>query len=452
MNNYDIIIIGAGISGIMLAYRLLQKNKSLDMILIDKGAYISKRKCPIMLKVSNNCLNCKPCSVMCGFAGAGAYSDGKFIISTEYGGELPSVIGEEKALYYMNMADSILKKFSKVKKIYEPNNELLELCSRNQLQLKKGIVKHFGTENNLVIMEKLLEEITEKCTFLENSNAIDVKVENMEVILENSKKIKGKKIIFAVGRSGNKFLQTWCEKNNVEISSNNVDIGVRVELKNEIWKKISSIAYDPKISYITKKYKDEVRMFCFNQGGEVVIENTLGGLTVNGHAYSDNNLKTENSNFALLSGIKFSLPFCNPNEYILNLVKCSNIISGNNVILQRFGDLVSGKRSTVESLKSSSIKPTLDAYPGDLSLCIPKRQLDNIIETIYKLNDIAKGTSHDDTLLYGIEAKYYSSVPKMKNFKINNLSNIYACGDGCGITRSLAQAAANGLFLADIIV
>lgn len=193
-------------------------------------------------------------------------------------------------------------------------------------------------------------------------------------------------------------------------------------------------------------------MFCFNQGGEVVIENTLGGLTVNGHAYSDNNLKTENSNFALLSGIKFSLPFCNPNEYILNLVKCSNIISGNNVILQRFGDLVSGKRSTVESLKSSSIKPTLDAYPGDLSLCIPKRQLDNIIETIYKLNDIAKGTSHDDTLLYGIEAKYYSSVPKMKNFKINNLSNIYACGDGCGITRSLAQAAANGLFLADIIV
>lgn len=195
MNNYDIIIIGAGISGIMLAYRLLQKNKSLDMILIDKGAYISKRKCPIMLKVSNNCLNCKPCSVMCGFAGAGAYSDGKFIISTEYGGELPSVIGEEKALYYMNMADSILKKFSKVKKIYEPNNELLELCSRNQLQLKKGIVKHFGTENNIIIMEKLLEEIKEKCIFLENSNVIDVKVENMEVILENSKKIKGKKIM-----------------------------------------------------------------------------------------------------------------------------------------------------------------------------------------------------------------------------------------------------------------
>ena len=452
MNNYDIIIIGAGISGIMLAYRLLQKNKSLNMILIDKGAYISKRKCPIMLKVSNNCLNCKPCSVMCGFAGAGAYSDGKFIISTEYGGELPSVIGEEKALYYMNMADSILKKFSKVKKIYEPNNELLELCSRNQLQLKKGIVKHFGTENNIIIMEKLLEEIKEKCIFLENSNVIDVKVENMEVILENSKKIKGKKIIFAVGRSGNKFLQTWCEKNNVEISSNNVDIGVRVELKNEIWEKISSVVYVPIISYITKEYNDEVRMFCFNQGGEVVIENTFGGLTVNGHAYSDNNLKTENSNFALLSGAKFSLPFCNPNEYILNLVKCSNIISGNNVILQRFGDLVRGKRSTVESLKSSSIKPTLHAYPGDLSLCMPKRQLDNIIETIYKLNDIALGTSHDDTLLYGIEAKYYSSVPKMKNFKINNLSNIYACGDGCGITRSLAQAAANGLFLADIII
>ena len=212
MKHYDIIIIGAGISGIMLAYRLLEKNKNLDIILIDKGSYISKRKCPIILKDSNRCLNCKICSVMCGFAGAGAYSDGKFIISTEYGGNLSSVIGEKKALYYMNMADSILKKFSEVKKIYEPNKELLELCLKNQLQLKKGIVKHFGTENNLIIMEKLLEEIKEKCTFLENSNVIDVKVENMEVILVNSEKIKGKKIIFAVGRSGNKFLQTWCKK------------------------------------------------------------------------------------------------------------------------------------------------------------------------------------------------------------------------------------------------
>lgn len=451
MKNYDVAIIGAGISGIMVAYRLIQKNKNLDIALIDKGSSLSSRNCPLISKTSTHCLNCKSCSIMCGFAGAGAFSDGKFIILTEYGGNLASIIGEPSALYYMEAADSILSKYSGPQKTYTPNDTLIKLCSENNLQLKKGTVKHFGTENNLLIMQKLLADIQQNCTFLYNSNVIDIDPETRKISIENSDEIFAQKIIFAVGRSGNNFLSTWCQKHHINITNNNVDIGVRVELKNKTWERISSIAYDPKISYISQKYNDETRMFCFNQGGHVVIENTFGTQTVNGHAYSDPKLKSDNCNFALLSSIKFSTPFNKPTDYILHLVSCSNIISGNSVIVQRFGDLISGQRTTVEKLSTSSIKPTLNAYPGDLSLCLPKRQLDNIIETIYKLDSIAPGTADDDTLLYGIEGKYYSSVPDMDNFQLNGLLNIYACGDGCGATRSLAQAAANGLYLADHI-
>lgn len=451
MKKYDIVIIGAGISGIMLAYRVIQKNKNLNIALIDKGSALLNRHCPVLSKQTIHCLNCKSCSIMCGFAGAGAFSDGKFIISTEYGGNLASIIGESSALYYMQLADEILSKYSGPQKIYIPNDALMKLCSENNLQLKKGIVKHFGTENNLRIMKKLLDELETKCTFMYSTNVIDIDPETKLISLENSHKIFAQKIIFAVGRSGNNFLNKWCQKNHIKTTNNNVDIGVRVELKNETWEKISAIAYDPKISYISKKYNDETRMFCFNQGGQVVLENTFGTQTVNGHAYSETTLKSDNCNFALLSSIKFTSPFNNPTDYICHLVSCSNIISGNSVIIQRFGDLINGQRTTDEKLSISSIKPTLNAYPGDLSLCLPKRQLDNIIETIHKLDSIAPGTANDDTLLYGIEGKYYSSVPDMDNFQLEGLLNIYACGDGCGATRSLAQAAANGLYLADHI-
>ncbi|HBI94451.1 MAG TPA: FAD-dependent oxidoreductase, partial [Terrisporobacter glycolicus] len=259
-------------------------------------------------------------------------------------------------------------------------------------------------------------------------------------------------IVFAAGRSGGDFFAQWCRNHGVRMYNHNVDIGVRVELKSEIWKKISSIAYDPKICFKSEKYKDETRMFCFNDGGHVVIENTLGTKTVNGHAYADPELKSENSNFALLTSIKFSDPFNNPVEYVHMLANCANYISGGTVVVQRFGDLIKCCRTTPDKMEHSSVKPTLKAYPGDLSLCLPKRQLDSIIETIKKLDAIAPGTAEEDTLLYGIEGKYYSAMPSMTDFNINGYSNIFCCGDGSGITRSLAQAGASGLYVADKIL
>ncbi len=452
MTKYDVAIIGGGICGLMTAYGLLEKNKNLKIIIFDKGHSLEERRCPIIENKIDHCVDCQPCSIMNGFAGAGAFSDGKFIISTEYGGHLQEVIGEELATSYMKRADNILVNCGATTETYIPNKTLIDLCKNNGLSIKKGIVKHFGTEKNICIMGAMIKYIEKYCVLVSNCTVKNVDPVSHHIFTDKTEVIFAEYIIFAVGRSGGNFFVEWCKNHGVKMSNNNVDIGVRVELKSEVWKKVSAIAYDPKIYYISEIYKDETRMFCFNDGGQVVIENTFDTKTVNGHAYSNPALKSENSNFALLTSIKFSEPFNNPVEYVHLLANCSNYISGGTVVVQRFGDLVRGCRTTLDKIEHSSVKPTLKAYPGDLSLCLPKRQLDSIIETIKKLDSIAPGTAADDTLLYGIEGKYYSAVPSMNDFFIDGYSKILACGDGSGITRSLAQAAANGLYIADKIL
>jgi len=389
---------------------------------------------------------------MNGLGGAGAFSDGKYIITNEYGGWLSSFISPSEALNYMEKADSILRHFGATDYRYKPDNELKKLCLQNGLFMKQGEVKHLGTENNLDIMTKFVEHLMQQCKIIVDCEVTDVKKSDHVIEATNYGNVTAKSILFAVGRSGNSFLIDWCEKNKIEVYNNSVDIGVRVELPSVIWEDISRKVYDPKISYRSKQYGDETRMFCFNEGGQVVIENTNGVKTVNGHSYADSLLKSENSNFALLSTIRFSEPFKKPIEYIKSIAGIANYISNDSVIVQRYGDLINGHRTTLEDLKDSTVHPTLKAYPGDLSLCIPKRQLDNIIETIAKLDAIAPGTANYDTLLYGVECKYYSARPSMSNFKLDDCTNIFACGDGAGITRSLAQAAANGLYIADIIM
>lgn len=453
---FDVAIIGAGISGLMVAYGLLQKRKKLKILICDKGYQIEKRRCPSLEHDTKKCISCNPCSIMNGFAGAGAFSDGKFIKSTEYGGNLQEFIGDAKSMDYMNKVDDILIGFGAPTKTYEPNQDLIALCNANGLGIKKGIVKHFGTENTLNIMKKLIKYLEPNCTMIHECEVTEVNPFSHQIYSKKFKnKIYADHIVFAVGRSGSEFFSNWCKKNDITTSSRNVDIGVRVELKADIWKKISAITYDPKISYVSQLYQDETRMFCFNDGGYVVEENTFGNVTVNGHAYKEEKKKSGNSNFALLTSIKMSDPFDNPIEYIKLIASSVNYLSGGRVIVQRFGDLCNGKRTTNDKLKKSSIKPTLlTAYPGDLSLCIPKRQLDSIIETLKKLDSIAPGTANDDTLIYGVEGKYYSSTTpeiEMKKFEISKYSKIYACGDGCGITRSLAQAGANGLYISDLI-
>lgn len=448
---YDVAIIGGGMSGLMLAYRLMNKNKDLDIVILEKGKTLKKRSCPIIEGKVKHCIGCKPCSIMTGLAGAGAFSDGKFTITNEFGGWLPEFIGQDKSLAYMEMADEILVSLGATEYRYKPDNELKKKCLENSLYMKQGNIKHLGTEKTYKIMLSLIEEIRKNCDVVSNIEVIDVDKEEHIIKTKDNQEFYAENIVFAVGRSGNSFLTDWCEDNDITLSINQVDIGVRVEMPSLIWKDISNKVYDPKISYRSKKYGDHTRMFCFNDGGNVVSENTNNIITVNGHAYSDPKLKTENSNFALLSSIKFSNEFTDPTKYIENIASTANLIGGNNAIVQRFGDLLEGKRTTKTRLAASTVRPTLDAAPGDLSLCLPKRQLDNIIETIQQLDKVAPGTANYDTLLYGVECKYYSSRPKTNNFELENCKDIYACGDGAGITRSLAQAAANGLYIADLL-
>ncbi len=451
---YDVVIIGGGIGGLMTAYRLIEKDASLNVLLLERGQALDKRKCPIVTKKVTKCIKCTPCSIMEGMAGAGAFSDGKYIISTEYGGWLPDLMEHDVVLNYINQADEVLMKFGAQEDRYIPSDELKQLCLRYDLHMQQAEVKHLGTDANYNTMLNLINYLEDKVQIETNAKVVDVNKDTKEVFI-NSKNseytVTGSKIIFAVGRAGARGFKEWCIKNKIECKNNQVDVGVRVELPSIVWDHFSKKIYEPKIYYKSGKYGDTTRMFCFNERGHVVTENTDGVLTVNGHSYKDEKMKSKNSNFALLSSTYFTEPFDEPVEYARSVASLANKISGGTVLVQRLGDLEAGKRTTETRLKQSTVRPTLDAVPGDLSLCMPKRQLDNIIETLHALDKVAPGTANYDTLLYGVECKFYSARPKSTNFELDDAKGIFAIGDGAGFTRSLSQAGANGLIVADII-
>ncbi len=454
-NNYDIAIIGGGIGGIMTAYRLIENNPELKIVMFEKGNQLDNRQCPILTKKVSSCIRCKSCAIMEGMAGAGAFSDGKYVITTEYGGWLTDFLPENVVIDYIEQADKILVNHGATTERFSPDNELKKLCLQNGLHMQQAQVKHLGTDSNYATMLKVIESISDKCEIKTNTEVIGVDKDNKVITFktkDTTDSVIAEKIVFAVGRAGSKFLQKWCKENKIELSNNQVDVGVRVELPAIIWEDFAKRIYEPKIWYSSEQYGDMTRMFCFNDRGSVVTENTDGVITVNGHSYRGEEKKTKNSNFALLSTQKFTTPFKEPIEYARHVAQLANLLSGDGILVQRFGDLIHGRRTTDERLKRSTTVPTLNAVPGDLSLCLPKRQLDNIIETIYALDKIAPGTANYDTLLYGIECKYYSARPVATEFEIDGCQGIYAIGDGAGYTRSLAQAAANGLFVADKIL
>ena len=321
--------------------------------------------------------------------------------------------------------------------------------------MQQAQVKHLGTDANFATMVKLVEHLKEKVDIRTLTTVVDVDKESKIVTVKDHNgeyQVEGNKVIFAVGRAGSRTFAEWCRKNNIHCTNTQVDIGVRVELPSMVWEHFSKKIYEPKILYRSKQYGDVTRMFCFNERGHVVTENTDGVLTVNGHSFKDEARKSENSNFALLSTTRFTEPFNEPIEYARYVASLANKIAGGSVLVQRLGDLEAGKRTDEKRLKQSTVRPTLDAVPGDLSLCMPKRQLDNIIETLHALDKVAPGTANYDTLLYGIECKFYSARPEFNNFELVNSEGIYALGDGAGFTRSLSQAAANGLLVADHIL
>ena len=454
MKTYDVVIIGGGIGGLMCAYRLCEENPALKIVILERGKSLEERSCPILAGKVNKCVKCNPCSIMEGMAGAGAFSDGKYNITTEYGGWLPQVMDEKEVMRYIRMADDVLVKYGADKEVYYPDDELKTLCLQHDLHMQQAEVKHLGTDANYGTMLKLIHSMDGKVEIQTQAEVIEVEKDSHVVTyIQNGKEVQiaGDKVVFAVGRIGNRMFQEWCTKHSIPCTNNQVDVGVRVELPYEIWKHFSSKIYEPKIYYKNGKYKDVTRMFCFNEKGQVVTENSDGVLTVNGHSYKEESRKSANSNFALLCSTNFTEPFNEPVAYARDIAALANKISGGYVLVQRLGDLEEGRRTTASRLASGSVRPTLNAVPGDLSLCMPKRQLDNIVETLHALNAVAPGTANYDTLLYGVECKYYSARPKAKDFELEGTTGIYALGDGAGFTRSLAQAAANGLIVADKI-
>ena len=460
----NVAIVGGGISGLMAAYELVTKSDNINVTIFEKGNAIRNRNCPILNKTTTKCVKCKHCAIMECMAGAGAFSDGKYNITTEFGGWLQDIRDRDEVIDYIERADSILVKFGATTDRFMPSNELKKLCVQHDLHMLQSQCKHLGTDANFETMANMINFLEEhsRVKILTNCEVVNVKDNDnscgTKIILcnyqGNSNTFEADCVIFAVGRVGSGFFADWCKTNGVKMRNNQVDIGVRVELPSVIWEDFEKKIYEPKILYTTKKYGDVTRMFCFNGRGEVVTENTNGVLTVNGHAYKSEDKKTENTNFALLSTTNFTQPFNQPIEYARHVASLANMISGGGVLVQRLGDLEAGRRTDESRLRKSRVRPTLKgAVPGDLSLCIPKRQLDNIVETLHALDKIAPGTANYDTLLYGIECKYYSARPETSDeFEICNKDNYFAVGDGAGFTRSLAQAAAQGLMVANTIL
>ena len=437
---YDIAIIGGGISGIMAAHRLSSLRKDLKIIMLEKGSPLRKRSCPMMTQKATSCANCKTCSIMEGIAGAGAFSDGKYVISTEYGGWLTEFMPEETVRDYIEQADAILVSHGATKERFTPDNMLKRECLEHDLHMQQAELKHLGTDSNFDTMVSLVDEIQTRVEIVTNTEVTDVDKDKHTLTLNDGSTLHADIILFAVGRAGSRTFARWCAENKIVMTNNQVDVGVRVELPAIIWDHFSKKIYEPKIWYRSKQYGDITRMFCFNERGNVVMENTDGVMTVNGHSYRGKDKKTENSNFALLSTTHFTQPFKKPIEYARYVASLANLISGGGVLVQRLGDLENGRRTNAKRLVQSTTKPTLAAVPGDLSLCMPKRQLDNIIETLHALDQIAPGTANHDTLLYGVECKYYSARPATEDFELLGTHGIYAIGDGGGFTRSLSHA------------
>ncbi len=448
--NYDVIIIGAGPGGIFAAYELMQRQPSLKVAVFEAGHELSKRRCPIDGERIKSCISCKSCSIMSGFGGAGAFSDGKYNITNDFGGTLYEYIGKKQALDLMYYIDEInLRYGGEGTKLYTTaGSRFKTTCIQHDLHLLDASVRHLGTDINYIVLENLFAYLKDKVDFFFDTPVKSVsRTDNGYGIECDKGEFTCKDCIISVGRSGSKWMEQVCKELDINTNSNRVDIGVRVELPAEVFAHITDELYESKIMYRTEKYGDRVRTFCMNPKGAVVTENTNGIITVNGHSYEDPAKQTRNTNFALLVAKHFSEPFKDSNGYGESIARLSNMLGGG-VIVQRFGDLIRGQRSNHKRIEEAFITPTLNATPGDLSLVLPKRILDGIIEMLYALDKVAPGTANDDTLLYGVEVKFYNMEVEVDENLETKHKGLYIIGDGSGITHSLSHASASGVYVA----
>ena len=452
--NYDVIIIGAGPGGIFAAYELTERKKDLRIAVFEAGHALRNRHCPIDGDKVKTCIGCRSCSIMSGFGGAGAFSDGKYNITNDFGGTLYEYIGKKHALELMHYVDEINMRYGgEGCKLYSTaGTRFKTLCIQNDLHLLDASVRHLGTDINYVVLENLYAHLEDKVEFFFDTPVEAIKiVPGGYAVRAGEATYTAESCIVSVGRSGSKWMERVCRDLDIPTKSNRVDIGVRVELPAAVFAHLTDELYESKIVYRTEKYGDMVRTFCMNPKGAVVNENTNGIITVNGHSYEDPAKQTENTNFALLVAKHFSEPFKDSNGYGESIARLSNMLGGG-VIVQRFGDLIRGRRSTPARINDAFITPTLNATPGDLSLVLPKRILDGIIEMIYALDKVAPGTANDDTLLYGVEVKFYNMEVKVDERLETCYPGLYIIGDGSGITHSLSHASASGIHVARDIV
>ena len=461
---YDVVIVGAGPCGYFAAYELTEKNPKLKVLLIDKGNPIERRRCPVLEHKLDKCPNsikghneCYPaCSITNGFGGAGAYSDGKFNITTAFGGWLTDYMERDDLLDLIKYVDSINLKYGATEVITDPNTEKVHEIERKAmsvgLNLLRSRVCHLGTEENLKILTRISNDLAKRVEMRFGTAVKDIVIEDNTVkgvVMPDDSVIEADYVLLGVGREGSEWLTSIFEKHKVEMKQNCVDIGVRVECPNLIMEEINNNLYEGKFLYKTSS-GSVVRTFCSNPGGHVVMENYEGVVNVNGHSYNDPKLSSNNTNFALLVTHHFEEPFRKPNEYALKVSSLANQLACGSVLVQRFGDLLKGRRSTEKRIKEGFVRPTLkEAVPGDLALCMPQKTLQSIIEMIKVLDYITPGIATEHTLLYGIEAKYYSAHPEIDNkLEVKAIKNLYVGGDGAGLTRGLAQAGASGVYVA----
>lgn len=457
MNSYDVIIIGAGPSGIFCAYELIHAKPGLRILMVEKGRRIEERQCP--KRKTKVCVGCQPCSITTGFAGAGAFSDGKLSLSPDVGGNLPQILGYEEALKLIRESDDIYLKFGADTKVYgidreEAVREIRKKAINANLKLIECPIRHLGTEEGYKIYSRLQEHLLEMGIVMKFQTMVkDILVEDgavKGVVTDKGETFYASDVVSAVGREGAHWFARLCEEKGVDTEVGTVDIGVRVEVRDEVMEFLNQNLYEAKLVYHTPTFDDKVRTFCTNPSGEVATEYYDDGLAVvNGHAYKSQDLKTNNTNFALLVSKNFTKPFKTPIAYGKQIAQLSNMLCDGRILVQTFGDLKRGRRTTEERLCRNNLIPTLkDAVPGDLSLVFPHRIMVDIVEMLEALDKVTPGIASDETLLYGVEVKFYSNKVVVNREFETNIQGLFAVGDGASVTRGLQQASANGISVA----
>ena len=462
MSNYDVVIVGAGPAGIFAAYELSKKNKDLKVALLDKGLDIYKRRCPILEHKIKKCpvikdhVGCMPaCSITNGFGGAGAYSDGKFNITHEFGGWMTDYLSNGVVEDLISYVDEINLEHGATTDITDPTTDKVrEIEKRGYavgLKLLRAKVRHLGTEQNLEILKSIYEAMKDRVDYHFKTEVKDVIVEDNEVkglLLANGETMKANQVFLAPGRDGSVWLKDVMKGQNIPMKNLQVDIGVRVETSDIVMQEINEHLYEGKFVYRTS-VGTVVRTFCSNPSGHVVVENHSGTMLANGHAYKDPKLGSKNTNFALLVSHTFEEPFDQPNEFAHEVSHLANKLSNGSIIVQKYGDILRGRRTTAKRLKEGFVEPTLkEAVPGDLGLVLPYNTMKSLIEMTEALDHVTPGIAAEHTLFYGVEAKFYSARPEIDDKFETKVKGLFVGGDGAGVTRGLAQAGASGVWVA----